>query len=407
MTAKDESSINKALWRFGVISPLLHRTDDDPALARAIDELAAKTFILPGGAPASLSAETLRKWLYRYRAGGFDALADRPRSDKGKHKIPKPLAEAMAAIRKSHPNWTLSVLLEQLMADGAWNGRRPSRASLYRYAAANGLKRTAAGTIDPAPRPFAFTAFGQLWMADFMHGPKIGQGRRRKKAILHAIVDDATRYIVSARFGWHETVETMIAEMMRAVRRFGLCQRFYTDNGPSYASGHLKQVCARLGIHLVHTPPHKPRGRGKAERFFRTVRDRFLSRQSADSLDGLNEQLNRFLADYHRSIHRGLGKSPLQKRLEAGNACRQLPEVADVDKLFALEKTCRVYNDGTIRINRQIFEVPECLPNSRVTVRYLPWDKTSVHYGDDLLPARIVDKAANANRFDHPKGGTR
>lgn len=405
MKANQESS--KALWRFGVISPLLHRSDDDPALARSLEELAAKNFIRPDGVPVALSAETLRKWLYRYRAGGIDALADRVRSDKGQHNIPKPLAAAMTAMRKAHPNWTVAVLLEDLMADGAWNGRRPSRATLYRYAAANGLNKTSLAPVDGTPRPFAYTAFGQMWMADFMHGPKVVCGRKQRKAILHAIVDDATRYIVAARFGYHETIETMIAEMMRAVRRFGLCQRFYTDNGPSYASGHLKQVCARLGIHLVHTPPYKPRGRGKVERFFRTVRDRFLSRQSATDLERLNQELDRFVADYHRGLHKGIGKSPLQARLAAGNVCRQLPEVADIDQLFAIEKTCRVYSDGTIRINRRVFEVPGCLPNSRVAVRYLPWQKACLYYGEDLKPARVVDKAANARRFDHPKGGAR
>jgi len=404
---RPDPELEKALWRYGIISPLLHLGDDDPPLCRMICELAEKSFLRPGGAPARQSPETLRKWLYRYRHSGFDGLYDQVRADKGTRQVPKALVDAIAALRADHPQWTLAKILEKLLDNGVWNGRRPSRATLYRLAAACQLQRCAPEGGEGSCRPFAFSAFGQMWLADFMHGPRLRRGRRFQKAILHAIIDDATRYVVAARFDWHENVQVLMREMMGAVRRFGLCQRFYTDNGPSYASGHLKQVCARLGIHLVHTPPYKPRGRGKVERFFRNVRDRFLSRHSANSLDELNDQLNRFLADYHRSIHRGLGKSPLQKRLEAGNVCRQLPEVTDIDKLFAVEKTCRVYNDGTIRINRQIFEVPGCLPNSRVTVRYLPWDKSCVYYGDDLVPARSVDKAANANRFDHPKGGTR
>jgi transposase InsO family protein len=403
--SKPDPELEKALWRYGIISPLLHRSDDDPPLGRMITELAEKSFIRPSGAPARHSPETLRKWLYRYRQRGFDGLCNQPRADKGTQKVPKALAEATAALRREHPQWTLAKILEKLLAKGQWNGRRPSRATLYRMAAANQLHRRVAPGADDSCRPFAFTDFGQLWLADFMHGPRLRHGRKMKKAILHAIIDDATRYVVAARFDWHETVQVLMREMMTAVRRFGLCQRFYTDNGPSYASAHLKQVCARLGIHLVHTPPYRPHGRGKVERFFLTVRQQFLSDLHAASLDRLNGDLTQYLAEYHQRIHRSLGASPLQKRLAGENVCRHLPEVADIQWLFAAERKCRVYNDGTIRLNSRSFEVPGCLPSSRVPVRYLPWDPHWVYYGHDPKPARPLDPIQNARRFDHPKGG--
>jgi len=402
-----EPETQKALWRYGIISPLLHRSDNDPALAHMIARLAEKRFIRADGACISLSAETIRKWLYRYRAGGLDALADQPRSDIGKHHIPNQVAEAMAALRKAHPHWTVAKVLQGLLSEGHWKGITPSRASLYRFAAAHGLKRSPSQATTTVRRPFAFNAFGQLWMADFMHGPQLRKARAFKKAFLHAIMDDASRYVVCARFDWHENIQVLLTELMRAVSRFGICQRFYTDNGPCYASSHLKQVCARLGIHLVHTPPYRPQGRGKLERFFKTVRDQFLSDLHADTLQQLNADLQEYLAEYHQRPHRGLGQSPLQKRLAGENACRQLPEVADIRHLFAATRRCRVYNDNTIRLNGCIFEVPEALPGSRVAVYYLPWEPNWIFYGDDLKPARPLDKTANAHRFNHPKGGLR
>lgn len=406
--SKPDPELEKALWRYSIISALLHRTGDDPPLGRMITELAEKSFIRLSGATARHSPETLRKWFYRYRRAGLDGLYDRTRADKGTQQVPKALIEAVATLRGEHPNWTLAKILEKLLAEGMWNGRRPSRATLYRLAAANQLQRAASEGANSSCRPFAFTAFGQLWLADFMHGPRLRHGRRLKKAILHTIIDDATRYVVAARFDWHETVQVLMREMMGAVRRFGICQRFYTDNGPSYASAHLKQVCARLGIHLVHTPPYRPQGRGKVERFFLTVRQQFLSEQHASSLDRLNEDLAQYLAEYHQRIHRSLGASPLQKRLSKETVCRKLPEVADIQWLFAAERKCRVYNDGTIQLNTRRFEVPGCLPGSRVQVRYLPWDPGWVYYGDDEpQPARPLNPNQNARRFNHPKGGLR
>jgi putative transposase len=396
---------NIALWRFSIISPLLHRNDDDPGLFRQLAQLGERTFIRPDGSATQLSAETLRKWLYRYRSGGIDALENQERKDKGNQQIPKHLADAMAQLRSDHPKWTLAKVLEKLLGTGVWNGIRPSRATLYRFAKANKLLKKTSTSGNTASRTFAFTNFGQLWLADFMHGPKLRDGRQFKKAILHAIIDDATRYVVSARFYFKETVEVLITEMMIATRRYGICQRFYTDNGPSYASSHLKIVCARLGIHLVHTPPYRPQGRGKVERFFRTIRDQFLGDHIADRIDHLNRDLHQYLTEYHQRIHSGLDVSPLQKRLSGENACRKLPEVTDIRSLFCMQRKCRVYNDTTIRLNNRILEVPEAVPGTTVDVFYLPWDLQWIFYGHHMKPARPLNKTRNANRFEHPKGG--
>ena len=396
---------NIALWRFSIISPLLHRNDDDPALLRQLNDLAEKTYIRFDGSVMQLSTETLRKWLYRYRSGGLKALENQVRKDKGHQQIPKPLADAMAQLRSDHPKWTLAKVLERLLRTGIWNGIKPSRATLYRFATASKLMKKTSKPANTASRSFSFTNFGQLWLADFMHGPKMRDGRRFKKAILHVIIDDATRYVVSARFYFKETVEVLITEMMVATRRYGICQRFYTDNGPCYASSHLKIVCARLGIHLVHTPPYRPQGRGKIERFFRTLRNQFLGDQVPDRIDDLNRDLQQYLTEYHQRIHSGLDVSPLQKRLSGENACRKLPEVTDIRNLFCMQRKCRVYNDTTIRLNNRIFEVPDAVPATTVEVFYLPWDLNWTFYGNHMKPARPLDKTRNAKRFQHPKGG--
>jgi len=212
---------------------MLHRSDDDPGLGCMLATLSTKTFIRPDGSTTRLSAETLRKWLYRYRRGGLAALDNQMRADKGRQQVSKPLADAMGGLRENHSNWTVAKILEKLLQAGTWNGIKPSRATLYRFATANKLHRKPVKARPTAGRSFAFTNFGQLFLADFMHGPKLRCGKHFKKAILHAIIDDASRYVVAARFYFKETVEVLITEMMTATRRYGICQRFYTDNGPA------------------------------------------------------------------------------------------------------------------------------------------------------------------------------
>jgi len=126
---------DKALWRYGIIAPLLHHDDSDPSLLKTIERLSEKTFTRPDGRFAQLSAETIRKWLYRYRKGGFEALKDQKRQEKELSAGDQAVVNAMADLRKEYPQLTLAKILEKMLKGRSWNGRRPSRATLYRIAA--------------------------------------------------------------------------------------------------------------------------------------------------------------------------------------------------------------------------------------------------------------------------------
>ncbi len=390
------------LWRFGIIAPLLHRESGAITQNALLNNLAKQVWLYPDGTSVSLSPETLRKWLYRFQHGGLPALANQTRSDKGCFQVPGKLVDGLHEERLEHPRWSTQLILEKMLERKLWDGESPSRSAIYRFVKAHNLGRDP--HLKPQPvRAFAYDAFGELWGADFMHGPKIRVGRNKRKTYLHMIMDDSSRYVVKGAFLFSEGVESLIGELETAIRRFGLPHRFYVDNGSAYSSHYLRIVCARLGIQLIHTPPYRPQGRGKEERFFRTVRDRFLALGDFTSLEALNSAFQEWLSQYHQRKHRTLGCSPLQRRLQSRQAIRKLPEVAKTDALFRMEKRCRVYNDGTIRLKKRVFEVPLCPPNSRVTVYFLPWDLTQVYYGDNLELARPLDVHANAKRFDHPK----
>lgn len=404
MSSNDPKSeeMNEALWRYGIIAPLLHRQPGEISQSALLIRLASENWLRADHTPVKLSAETLRKWLYRYRQGGLPALANQFRTDKDRFKTSKELADALHKQRQSHPRWTTDLLLQEMIRMEKWNGHKPSRSALYRFIKAHNLGRDP-HREPPTTRAFAHEAFGQLWMADFLHGPKLRIGKQKRKTYLHAIMDDSSRYIVQGTFFFSEGVESLIGELEIAIRRFGLPQRFYVDNGAAYSSRYLKIVCARLGIQLVHTPPYRPQGRGKGERFFRTVRDQFLAKADQSTLETLNAAFQEWLDTYHRGKHRALESSPLQQRLSSSDATRKVPEVVDTDALFRMERRCRVYADGTIRLKKRRYEVPSCMPNARVTVYFLPWDLAHVYYGDDLELARPLDVVANAKRFDHPK----
>lgn len=393
---------DNALWRFSIISPLLHSSDCVQSMREQLIQQSHHRYITADGREIRLCPDTLRNWLSRYRAHGIDGLRDKTRKDRGQSSVPHALADSLVALRKHNPEWTVKRILQHMLDNQLWDGRRPSRSALYRYTAANNLNRRPINTPEPV-RSFEFPFFGDLWCSDFLHGPKVRNGAHSHKAYLHAIIDDATRYIVAARFHLQENTRSLLTDMMLATRRFGIPKRFYTDNGSAYRSAHLRMVGGRLGIALPHTPPYRPQGRGKIERFFRSVRDNFLAGRSKTTLEKLNADLAQWITTYHQSPHRSLGCSPLERKLrDRGQQLKQIPPTQDVAHLFCMQARKKVGRDGCVGLLGKRFEIPDALPNTQLDIYYLPWEDDHVLVGKDKTRAREVDTGKNALRFEKP-----
>jgi len=405
-----QQTLSLDLWRLSIIGDLIHRhPDDGRTLAERLAELAGKTWVRPDGTTCHVCAETIRKWHSHFQAGGLAALDDR-RACSGT-RIPEKLGNDLIKLRQENPHWTVMLITEELHKTGVWNGRQPCLASLYRWCKAKGLLRSGqAGVLSG--KAFEFTAFGALLLSDFLHGPKVNVGGRKRKTYLLAILDDASRFVVSAKFHLSEGIEPLIIDLRQVLLRFGVPQQFYSDNGSAFRSRILHQVGARLGIAMPHTPPYQPQGRGKIERFFRTVRERFLARNTARTLEQLNLDLQEWVAEYHQAPHAGIGgETPLDKRLRIESLCRSLPETANIDALFMQSRRVRLYKDGTFRLQNRLFEAPKANHEQqssnrsprRIEIFFQPWDLSKVFYGQERWPARLLDKHANARRFEeHP-----
>ncbi|MFY9324204.1 MAG: Mu transposase C-terminal domain-containing protein [Syntrophomonadaceae bacterium] len=176
----------------------------------------------------------------------------------------------------------------------------------------------------------------------------------------------------------------------------------YLDNAKVYRSKLFHEAAARLGISVAHTEIYDAAAKGKIERFFRTVRERFLPLLSrpVTSLEQLNEAFFLWLEeDYHRKEHSALGMSPLNKYLSQVNQLRLAPDPDTIHHLFLHTDKRRVNNDAAISISGQLFEVPSHLIGLRITVRFDPDDLSVVwlYLDDELLgQAKPVIPAENA-----------
>ena len=165
-------------------------------------------------------------------------------------------------------------------------------------------------------------------------------------------------------------------------------------------------MCAKLGIALIHARPYQPAGKGKIERWFRTLRAGWLRHLDLEAIDGI-EALNRALAgwiegEYHQSPHRGLdGQTPLDRWAATGAEVRY-PDAAglDLEDLFLFEAKRRVMKDRTLSLHGRLYEADAILIGQSVTVRYDPAAPPSralqvVHEGRPAGLATPLDAYAN------------
>ena len=241
-----------------------------------------------------------------------------------------------------------------------------------------------------------------------MHGPSVAvPGRGRRKTYLIAFLDDATRLVPYCAFALSENTQAFLPVFKQALLRRGLPQRLYVDNGANYRSQQLALVCAKLGVALIHARPYQPQGKGKMERWFRTLRAaliRHLDAAHTDSLDTLNRRLWAWVeGEYHQSPHRGIDdQTPLDRWAMCADQVRLPGPMLDLDALFLFETKRRVQQDRTVSLNGTLFEVDAVLVGHTVLLRYdpaVPVSRGIEVWHDGRFVARATPLDAYANCF--------
>jgi len=177
-----------------------------------------------------------------------------------------------------------------------------------------------------------------------LHGPRVG-GR---KTYLFAFLDDHSRFAVGYRFGFAEDTVRLGVALQRALSSRGVPGACYVDNGSAYVDSWLLRACGKLGIRLIHSTPHRPQGRGKIERYFRSVRDQFLvevadtsaaelaeaKTTAAEGLLELNALFTAWVESvYHHQVHSETGQTPLARWNDGWQRAGHSPVMASADAL--------------------------------------------------------------------------
>ena len=393
-----------ALFRYALIAPLVLETLPRGELSRRAEEIAARKYEIPYSERTSLSVDTVLDWALRYRRGGFPALAPQPRRDRGQSRVvPPQLAELIERLKRENPHRTGMTLLRELALVSGSDSPAISAATLYRFLKQRGLT-TRQLLAAPAHKKFEAERSNQIWQSDMLFGPYVQRpGGGRMQAFLYAVLDDASRLIPHAQFYAHQGLDAFLDCLRQAVAARGLPTRLYVDNAKVYRSSQLARIAATIGILITHTPPYQPEGRGKVERWFRSVRAQFLANLDAQrtlSLAELNQRLWLWIEQvYHRSEHGGLGTTPLLRWQRDIEHVRQLPPATDLHRLFFYRLNRLVRRDSTFLLRGQFYEAPPQFAGQTIEVRFDPLDLSQVEIyvqGEAQAMARPVDAVVNA-----------
>lgn len=217
-----------------------------------------------------ISRQTGYKWLKRSESSTED-FKDRSRAPRRRPgRTSFCLEQAIVHIRDKQPAWGARKIAHRLMR----NGTQPPAVSTVQAV----LDRY--GCIRPEHRRpqaygrFAKQAPNELWQMDFKGWVRIG-GQVRCHPL--CILDDHSRFSVTLQACENERSATVKPLLVKAFQRYGLPAALYVDNGSPWGTGvpggwtGLGVWLLKLGIEVIHGRPYHPQGRGKIERFHRTL----------------------------------------------------------------------------------------------------------------------------------------
>jgi putative transposase len=360
------------LFRYSVIREAAEVSLSTKQRGLLVRDLAAREHVGPFGEPVRISRETIDRWIRRWRRGGFDALVPNPR--RVSPRVPAEVLDLAVALKKEVPARTAVQITAILRAHCGW---APDERTLQRHFVRLELNTRPGGCAPKAFGRFEAEAPNVRWTGDALHGPTVN-GR---KAILFAFLDDHSRLVVGHRWARREDTVRLEAALRTALASRGIPGSVYLDNGSAMVDKQLLRACASLGIRLVHSQPGQPAGRGKIERFFRTVRDQFLveigSGRELDDLVQLNTLFTAWVETvYHRRVHTETEQTPLE-RWAAGNP-PVMPTPGQLTEAFLWSEWRVVTKIATVNLHGNQYEVDTALVGRKVELVFDPFDLSRI-----------------------------
>jgi len=374
-----------ASFRYGLISPIVSRQDLAPGETTAlIRQAASRHYVIPGSVRISVGERTIQRYLSMYREGGFEALMPVPRGNSS--KIPEELIDLAIALRRENPKRSIATIIELLEASGQVEPGYLKQSTLYEHFRKAGLTKPQMTPKDTYRR-YQAEHRNERWIGDTCHLTylvDLENPNKKHKAHLIAWIDDYSRKVVHAQIYKAERLPALEDSLKKAIVTHGVPEQVYVDNGAIYSSLHFSKICARLGIHLTHSRPYRPQGRGKVERLFLTVQRSFLSelevlsRTSPIDIAKANDLFSSWLKTYYNDKPHSATKQAPSVRFDLNNHPIRHVDLTELYEAFLMEEARKVDKTGIFSLLGQTYETSPELAGRTITVRFDPYDMTKI-----------------------------
>src|SRR5438094_1730691 len=271
-----------------------------------------------------ISRRTMHRWLARYEGDGLEGLNNRSHRPAHCSHQTSPAMEAMVLeMRRAHAYWGARRIAFELARKRIQPA--PSESAVYRC-----LVRAA--VIDPITRRRRRETWKrwerggpmELWQLDLVHGFLLADGSSAKAL---TGIDDHSRYCVSARLMASERTQSVCDGFNSAMQAYGVPLQVLTDNGKVF-TGRFAQppvevlfdrICRENGVDHILTQPRSPTTSGKIERFHRSLRVEFNTRQVFRKLKTAQEALDEWVSYYNtQRPHQALEDATPESRFRGG-----------------------------------------------------------------------------------------
>lgn len=342
-----------------------------------------------------ISRQTGHVWLRRFAEGeaGFEDRSRRP------HHSPRRLSDRreaeILAVRDAHPAWGARKIAAVL----ARNGLEPPAASTV-HAVLSRHGRIAPDSPGRTYGAFERTAPNALWQMDFK-----GRVRFSGGAFLHplTIIDDHSRFAIGLAACANQQTLTVQAHLERVLRHHGLPEAIYVDNGSPWGGGipgqwtPLRLWLLKLGIATIHARPYHPQGRGKNERFHRSLNAEVLALTPLQGIDDAQQAFDRWRHVYNRERpHQALGFATPAERYRPSR--RHFPDSLPVPHYDHGEIVRRVgTTKAYISFRNRLWKVPEAFRGETLAIRPCRTDGTfDICFGAHQIATIALSATDNA-----------
>lgn len=408
MEQKQRDAINNeiALFRYGLIAPVVTDSFEETSKLEYFKKVASKKYIV-NGHEEQYSWQTIKWWYLKYLKYGYNALINKTRNDcHSSRKLKDETINRIKELKKEFPHISGTLIYNKLSEDGFINPNDICLGTVLKFIRDNKIIFNETENIDR--RAFVMENANDCWQADTSHGPYLTINGKKTLTYLIAIIDDASRLIVGARFYYNDNSYNLQDIFKSAIKKYGVPKKLFVDNGTTYKNDQFNIICANLGLVLIHARPYSGASKGKVERFFHTMKEtwmRGLNWNDIKSIDELNNLLDEFINKYNNSNHSSLKDendeniSPNTRWFKDYNKIKKLDNnFIDIAFLHTAYPTIR--SDAIAYIKSHEFEVDMKYIGKKITVKYNPFDFSTAWIYDD---GKLIEDIHLVNKVDNSK----